>query len=147
MKRSLLFFTSAIALGALSGFLVSDFSKLSAQLPSSVAELLPKVVTQPAVMRRRSKVASTTTAFGRLINATVAAVAPARAGKALPAGGLMLNEPVVIVHNGEQRPATLPQGTAVSLVKNEGRFMSVRHNQSVLTLPRSAVAVGVVPAN
>ncbi len=146
MKRSLLFFTSAIALGALSGFLVSDFSKLSAQLPSTVAELLPKVAARVA-QAPTAKVASTTTAFGRLINVTVAAVAPARAAKALPSGGLMLNEPVVIVHSGEQRPATLPQGTAVSLVKNEGRFMSVRHNQSVLTLPRSAVAVGVVPAN
>lgn len=146
MKRSLLFFTSAIALGALSGFLVSDFSKLSSQLPSVVAELLPKAATHMAPAPT-TKVASTTTAFGRLINATVATVAPARAGKPVPAGGLMLNETVVIVHNGDPHPATLPQGTAVSLVKNEGRFMSVRHEQSVLTVPRSAVAVGVARPN
>jgi hypothetical protein len=146
MKRRLLFFTSAIALGALTGFLVSDFSKLSTQLPPSVAALLPDAVTH-AAPAPTVKVASTTTAFGRLINATAAKVSPASAAKALPVGGLVLNQPVVIVHGGDQRHAMLPQGTAVSLVKNEGRFMSVRHEQNVLTVPRSAVAVAVVPSN
>jgi hypothetical protein len=143
MKRSLPFFASAIALSAMTGFLVSNFSKLSTQLPPAVAALLPKAMTSaPSV-----KVASTTTAFGRFINATTAAVAPQRAAKPLPHGGLVLNEPVVIMHGGNPHQGTLPQGTAVSLVKNEGRFMSVRHDQSVLTIPRSAVAVGVTQAN
>jgi hypothetical protein len=146
MKRSLLFFTSAIALGALSGFLVSDFSKLSSQLPASVVALLPASATK-AAPARAVKVASTTTAFGRLINATTAAVAPGRTAKSLPAGGLVLNQPVVVINGGNQRQATLAQGTAVSLVKNEGRFMSVRHDQSVLTIPRSVVAVAVTRAN
>lgn len=146
MKRRLPFFASAIALGALTGFLVSDFSKLATQLPPSVAAVLPETVTHPAPAPAVN-VASTTTAFGRLINAAVATVSPAVAAKPLPVGGLVLNQPVVIVHGGDQRHAMLPQGTAVSLVKNEGRFMSVRHDQNVLTVPRSAVAVGVVPAN
>jgi hypothetical protein len=93
------------------------------------------------------KVASTETAFGRLINAATAAVTPDRALKPLPKAGLVLNEPVVIMHGGTHTQTTLAQGTAVSLVKNEGRFMSVRHDQSVLTIPRSVVSVGVTRAN
>ena len=54
---------------------------------------------------------------------------------------------VFVIFGGSQRQATLAQGTAVSLVRNEGRFMSVRHDESVLTIPRSAVAVGVTRAN
>ncbi|HEV7404465.1 MAG TPA: hypothetical protein VGO11_16105 [Chthoniobacteraceae bacterium] len=146
MKRRLLFVSSALALGALTGFLISDLSKLSSQVPAGVAAVLPKALTQPA-SAPAVKVASTTTAFGRLINSTVAVVSHARAQKPLPVGGLVLNQPVVIVHSGDLRHDTLAQGTAVSLVKNEGRFMSVRHDQSVLTIPRSAVAVGVVRPN
>jgi hypothetical protein len=146
MKNSLLFLTSAIALGALTGFLVSDFSKLSSQLPPTVAALLPKAMTQPAPAPA-AKVASTTTAFGRLISATTGTAASQRAGKAVPVGGLMLNQPVVLVHGGDQRHAMIPQGTAVSLVKNEGRFVSVRHERNVMTIPRSALAVGVARTN
>lgn len=142
MKRSFLFFTSAIAFGALSGFLISDASKL-AKVPPSVATILPKA--RQAAPVQAEKVAPT--AFGRFIDSTVAAVSPSHARKSLPVGSLVLNQPVVVVQGGARPYATIPQGTAVSLVKNEGKFMSVRHDQSVLTIPRSAVGIGVVRSN
>lgn len=146
MKRSLLFFTSAIALGALSGFLISDFTKLSSPYAPAATATVSQPTAQAAPKAAVSVNATGGTAFNRLIAATTAVVSPS-SSKALPVGSLVLNQPVLIVRGGARSYSTLPQGTAVSLVKNEGRFMSVRHDQNVLTIPRSAVGVGVVRSN
>jgi hypothetical protein len=60
--------------------------------------------------------------------------------------GLLLKEPVVIMHGGDTS-GSLPRGTAVALVKNEGKFIRVRHDQNVVTIPRSSVISGVARTN
>jgi hypothetical protein len=57
--------------------------------------------------------------------------------------GLLLREPVVILNGGTANVSSLPSGTAVKLVHNDGRFLRVQHERNVITLPRTAVVEGI----
>ena len=57
--------------------------------------------------------------------------------------GLLLREPVVILNGGSANGSSLPSGTPVKLVHNDGRFLRVQHERNVITLPRTAVVEGI----
>ena len=149
MKRSLLFLLSAVALGAVLGFMISDIARLAPQLPAPVAPAGTHSGKEPAgtaASAQRPPV-SPSTVFGRIIDAISVAVDRSHDSKKVNSVALLLREPVVVVRAGERTGFSLPIGTAVDLVKSEGRFLSVRHEQTVVTIPRSAVMSGTMRTN
>jgi hypothetical protein len=60
---------------------------------------------------------------------------------------LVLAEPVQIIRGPAYDGTQLPKGTAVQLLAAEGNFLRVRYNQSVITIPRSAVFLGAYRIN
>lgn len=60
---------------------------------------------------------------------------------------LLLNQPVAILENDRGVWTELPQGTSVQLVGTHGRFVQVRHAERVITIPRSALQLGIVKTN
>ena len=144
MKRIFLFFTTAIALGALTGFLISDLAKLAPQLP------VPPAVTTamfPKTAARDGGQTANSTVVDRLANGIAALRGRQAEAKKVNSVALVLREPVVIVRAGQEGASSLPVGTAVDLVKNEGLFLRVRYDQSVVTIPRSAVVSGAMRTN
>ena len=61
---------------------------------------------------------------------------------------MMLNQNVLVLNDASGEQALeLQKGTQVRLVANEGRFVRVSHGNKIVTIPRSAVVVGVARTN
>lgn len=60
------------------------------------------------------------------------------------ANTMLLAEEVVVLGAANQPAQHLSAGTPVQLLANNGRFLQVKHQNSVLTIPRSTVISGVL---
>jgi hypothetical protein len=139
VKFFLSFTLSAITAGALTAFVlcarstqteVAPVRARSAALPASRGAIVATAAPAPNWLQRTISGAAAWLNEGR--------------GSAKPGHlGLLLREPVIILRGGGVPGSSLPVGTAVRLVRNDGRFLRVQHEQNVITLPRTAVVEGI----
>jgi hypothetical protein len=60
---------------------------------------------------------------------------------------VLLNQPVAVLEKDRGVWTELPEGTSVQVLGSQGRFVQVRHAERVITIPRSALQLGIVKTN
>ena len=138
MNRKSFLRYSAIAAAALSVYLLQFVSPMEVLSPERTAQAPAAGLSANAEPQQ----STFETVGGRIAN-WIASVR----GEPAKSATVLLAEPVTIIRGPAYAGTQLPKGTPVKLVASEGRFLRVRYNESVITIPRTAAVMGAYRIN